>query len=178
VLRVSGATTSGAWNPINDTTAAGGAALINPNLNASKLAAPPVPAQNYFDVTFTPQSGVAYHIWLRLRATNDSYQNDSVFLQFSSATDKTGSPLPKPGTSGAQVVSLEEGSSAGVSGWGWNDSNYGALAANVYFNAGTQTLRILQREDGVRIDQIVISSQKYLTARPGTTKNDATILPQ
>ena len=32
------------------------------------------------------------------------------------------------------------------------------------------------REDGVSIDQIVLSSEKYLTTRPGTSKNDTTIL--
>jgi hypothetical protein len=38
-------------------------------------------------------------------------------------------------------------------------------------------LRIQAREDGVGIDQVVLSSVKYLTARPGATKNDATIVP-
>ena len=36
---------------------------------------------------------------------------------------------------------------------------------------------IQTREDGVSIDQVVLSSEKYLTERPGKSKNDTTILP-
>jgi hypothetical protein len=32
------------------------------------------------------------------------------------------------------------------------------------------------REDGVSIDQIVLSSGRYLNAAPGSLKNDTTIL--
>jgi hypothetical protein len=35
---------------------------------------------------------------------------------------------------------------------------------------------IQTREDGVSIDQVVLSSEKYLTTRPGKSKNDTTIL--
>ncbi|HEY2905522.1 MAG TPA: endonuclease/exonuclease/phosphatase family protein, partial [Vicinamibacterales bacterium] len=39
------------------------------------------------------------------------------------------------------------------------------------------TLRLQQREDGVRIDQVVLSPSTYLATSPGTTKRDTTILP-
>jgi hypothetical protein len=39
-------------------------------------------------------------------------------------------------------------------------------------------MRIQTREDGLSIDQIVLSAEKYLTARPGPAKNDKTILPR
>jgi hypothetical protein len=42
---------------------------------------------------------------------------------------------------------------------------------------GWQKLRIQTREDGVSIDQVVLSSEKYRTTRPGAVRNDATILP-
>jgi hypothetical protein len=75
------------------------------------------------------------------------------------------------------IVFLEEGTSAGVHGWGWNDNGYGTLGANVYFAAdGFQTLRVQQREDGVRLDQVVISPAQYLSTRPGALKDDATII--
>ena len=41
---------------------------------------------------------------------------------------------------------------------------------------GSQVIRTQRRKDGVSIDQIVPSSEKYLTTRPGTAKNDHTIL--
>jgi hypothetical protein len=39
-----------------------------------------------------------------------------------------------------------------------------------------QEITIQAREDGVSIDQIVLSAEPYLTTRPGTAKNDRTIL--
>ncbi len=48
----------------------------------------------------------------------------------------------------------------------------------VYFAVtGPQTVRVQQREDGVSIDQIVVSASAYLAVAPGAPKNDATILP-
>jgi hypothetical protein len=44
-------------------------------------------------------------------------------------------------------------------------------------SGGEQTLWIQTREDGVSVDQIVLSAQKYRTTRPGAAKNDKTILP-
>jgi hypothetical protein len=83
------------------------------------------------------------------------------------------------GTTSAMSVILEDGSGAGVSGWGWQDNAYGPAvtpAPVVFETSGVQTLRILPREDGLSIDQIVLSSDRYLTAAPGAVKNDATIL--
>src|SRR4029453_5011516 len=75
-------------------------------------------------------------------------------------------------------VILENGTGAGVSQWGWADSGYGTLGAPVYFNTnGEQTIRIQQREDGVRIDQIVISTDSYFDAAPGLVEGDKTIVP-
>lgn len=45
-------------------------------------------------------------------------------------------------------------------------------------DGGRQVIRIQQREDGVSFDQIVLSSENYLTKRPGLAKNDRTILPR
>jgi endonuclease/exonuclease/phosphatase family metal-dependent hydrolase len=48
----------------------------------------------------------------------------------------------------------------------------------VYFQStGTQTLRVQAREDGMSIDQIVLSPQQYLNSAPGALKNDSLILP-
>ena len=53
----------------------------------------------------------------------------------------------------------------------------GILGAVMYFaTSGPQTIRIQQREDGLSIDQIVLSPSSFLTAAPGSLKNDATVL--
>jgi hypothetical protein len=65
-----------------------------------------------------------------------------------------------------------------VSGWGWQDNGYGpgALGPVIYFASAAQKVRVQVREDGLSIDQIVLSPVQYLTAAPGAGKNDATIL--
>ena len=46
-----------------------------------------------------------------------------------------------------------------------------------FASVGPQTIRFQQREDGISIDQIVLSPNVYLTNAPGATKQDALILP-
>ena len=112
-----------------------------------------------------------------MRADNDLYTNDSMFVQFSGAVDAQGHAVNRIGTTSASILVLEEGNGAGVSGWGWNDEGYGTLAAPVYFaSSGLQTLRVQQREDGISWDQLVLSSHAYLSKRPGSTKADATLV--
>ena len=73
---------------------------------------------------------------------------------------------------------IEDCNGCGVSGWGWQDNGYGigVLGPVMYFTAGAQTIRIQDREDGIAIDQIVLSPDTYLNSSPGLTKNDTTIL--
>jgi hypothetical protein len=40
-----------------------------------------VPEQ-YFEMAFHAVAGRPYRLWIRGRATSDSYENDSVFVQF------------------------------------------------------------------------------------------------
>jgi hypothetical protein len=85
------------------------------------------------------------------------------------------------GTTSGADVNLEDCSGCGLSGWGWQDNGWGVgvMGPLVYFaTTGPQTIRVQQREDGVSIDQIVLSSGAYLNASPGALKNDTTILPK
>jgi PKD repeat protein len=55
----------------------------------------------------------------------------------------------------------------------------GVLGPQIYFQTtGQQTIRVQEREDGMSIDQIVLSPSTYLTNSPGALKNDNTILPK
>jgi hypothetical protein len=168
----------GNWVMISDASAAGGTALSNPDKGAAKRTSPLASPTDYVDITFTAAAHVPYHLWFRMRAAQNAYTNDSIFVQFSDSTTSGGTAVTRIGSTGALGVVLEEGYGAGESGWGWNDSNYGSLAAPVYFaTSGTHTLRIQQREDGPIIDQIVLSTGAYFTARPGSTTGDGTIIP-
>src|SRR5204863_249634 len=112
-------------------------------------------------------------------AQGNQWTNDSVYVQFSGAVTAAGAAINRIGTTTAAAVSIEEASGAGLSGWGWADDSYGGLAAPMYFAAtGLQTIRVQVREDGVSLDQIVLSADRYSTAAPGAAKNDATIVPR
>jgi hypothetical protein len=50
--------------------------------------------------------------------------------------------------------------------------------AVVFESSGPQRLRIQVREDGLGIDQIVLSHIVYSSVSPGTTMNDTVIVPR
>ena len=50
--------------------------------------------------------------------------------------------------------------------------------AVIYFDAAAQKVRVQVREDGLSIDQIVLSPVQYAAAAPGAAKNDTTILAE
>ena len=170
---------SGAWSLVGDATAAAGLRLANPNAGKPKLATPFASPVDYFELTFTPQAGRAYRLWIRAKAEDNAWTNDSVFVQFSSSQTAGGSGAYRIGTTSATTYSLEEASGAGVSGWGWQDNGYGysVLGEALYFSGDTETIRVQAREDGISIDQIVLSPVTYATSAPGGAKNDTTIVP-
>ena len=174
------ATIAGNWRVVGDTTAADGSRIEQPDAGVAKITTPLADPTNYFEVTFTAEANKPYRLWLRGRAQADSYNNDSVYVQFSGSVTATGAPINRIRTTEAATVVLEDCSGCGVKGWGWQDNGYGTgvLGPVMYFTAGLQTMRIQGREDGISIDQIVLSSDTYLTASPGATKNDATILSE
>ncbi len=180
VLLASGATRfAGTWSFLPDVTAAGGIAVGSPDLGAAKVSGAAAAPSSYVEFTTTVEAGRPYRLWLRGRAEKDYWGNDSAFVQFTNSVTSTGSPVWRIGTTGSMSVNLEDAANAGVSGWGWQDNGYGAgvLGPLVYFaSSGTQIIRIQTREDGFRIDQVVLSAEQYLQSAPGALENDATIL--
>src|SRR6185436_15670049 len=82
VLWASDATIGGGWSVTADTIAAGGNRLQNPNAGAAKVTtASPTPSR-YFELTFNPIPGRGYRLWIRGKALQNSYANDSVHVQF------------------------------------------------------------------------------------------------
>ncbi|MDQ3346833.1 MAG: phospholipase D-like domain-containing protein [Acidobacteriota bacterium] len=171
----------GAWTTVADNTAAGGQALMLPNTGRAKVSTALAEPADYAELTVQVEPGRAYRLWLRGKATSNSYGNDSVFVQFSGAVDENGTPIYRIGATEAAVVNLEDCSGCGLSGWGWQDNGWGTnvLGPRIYFGAaGTQTIRIQNREDGLRIDQVILSPDTYLNTPPGSLQNDATIYPR
>jgi hypothetical protein len=169
----------GTWQSINDASAAGGRALRNPDAAAGAIAPALSNPPSYFEASFTAAAGGPYHVWLRMRADGNSLSNDSAHVQFSDSTTSGGSPTARIGTTSSLEATLQAGpNGAAPQGWGWTDNGSGAPGAHVYFaTSGTHTIRVQPREDGVAIDQIVISRDTYLTTSAGWRHNDQTILP-
>ena len=169
----------GAWSVVSDGSAAGGSRLASPDAGAPKRGNASANPSDYFEMTFNANAGVDYRLWIRGKAQNDFWGNDSVFIQFSDSVNSSGSAVFRIGTNASTEMNLEDCSGCGLQGWGWQDNGWGigVLGPMIRFqNSGTHTLRIQVREDGLSIDQIVLSSQTYLNSPPGPLKNDSTIL--
>jgi hypothetical protein len=169
----------GAWQVEPDSTAAGGSKIRHPNAGAAKIASASATPANYFELTFNAEAGRGYRLWIRGKADSNYWGNDSVFVQFNHSVTSAGADVYRIGTPSAADVNLEDCSGCGVSGWGWQDNGYGAgvMGPLIYFeSSGPQTVRIQTREDGLSIDQIVLSHTTFVSTSPGTLKNDTHIL--
>jgi hypothetical protein len=172
---------TGSWSVVADSSAAGGKRLQNPDAGAAKISTAAASPASYFEVAFNATAGKPYRLWMRGKAQGDSYRNDSVFVQFDRSVSASGEPIWRIGTTSGTAAVLEECSGCAISGWGWQDNGYGAgvLGQTVYFaSSGVQRMRVQVREDGLGIDQLVLSAARYLTAAPGAPRNDTTIVPR
>jgi hypothetical protein len=167
------------WTLTADASAAGGQRLQNANAGAAKVSTAAAAPTQFFELTFHALAGRPYRLWLRGKAISNAATNDSVYVQFDGSTDAAGAAVARIGTTGSYAWNLEECSGCGLSGWGWQDNGWGVgvMGPLVYFQStGTQRIRIQVREDGVGIDQLVLSSVRWLNAAPGANKNDTTVL--
>ncbi|HSK08220.1 MAG TPA: carbohydrate-binding protein [Vicinamibacterales bacterium] len=178
IIRPSTASTvRGNWHVVSDSTAAGGQYLASNDYGWSATSQPLAAPADYFEVAFSAPAG-SYHVWLRLRASANSKYNESVWVQYSDATNSAGSAIYRIGTTSGLLVNLERCNNCGVSGWGWQDGAYWLSQTTTvrFATTGTHTMRVQTREDGVQIDQIVLSSDAYLFASPGQFVNDTAIV--
>lgn len=170
---------TGAFQRVADSTAAGGVRLYNPNAGLPKVTVPLANPSSMAEYRFTAEAGREYHVWIRGKAADDAYYNDSIWLQFDKTIDALGNPAWRIGTASGLWAGIEDTHGAGLSDWGWNDNAYSGFGVNIRFAvSGEQILRLQPREDGISVDQIVISAQKYLTRSPGALKDDTVILPE
>lgn len=161
---------AGKWSVANDSSAVGGRKMRHADSGAAKRKTAAADPTSYFELTFTATAGVPYHFWLHGRADGDDWDNDSVFVQFSGSVTSSGTPVFRFGTTSATEVNLEECKGCGLArGWRWQDNGWGkgVLGPEIYFaKSGTQTLRIQSREDGLSIDQLLLSPSTYRKRAP------------
>ena len=168
------------FTTIADPSAAGSAPQSLDRGTAKIVTALSAPA-THAELQFVAEAGRQYRLWIRGKALRNYRGNDSIHVQFSDAVDASGNPVFRIGTSDSTVVNLEDYSGCGLGEWGWQDNGWGTgvLGPLVTFAAaGLKTLRIQKREDGLAIDQVVLSPAAYLERSPGALENDTTILSE
>jgi PLD-like domain len=179
VLYASDVTTArGHWSVVADPSAAGGTTMRSQDQGAAALNAALAAPANYFEATFSAVKNTRYRVWVRMRAKDDSKWNDSVFVQFSDSVNSTGGAIYRIGSTAALTENLWTCATCTSIGWGWSRHAYWLSDTGEvrFLNNGAHTIRIQTREDGVDIDQIVISPAAYLSAPPGPVSNDGTIV--
>jgi endonuclease/exonuclease/phosphatase family metal-dependent hydrolase len=170
----------GNWTKQSVSGAAGSMQMTSSDYGWSSLASPQAAPANYIEATFAAQAGTQYRIWLRLRGAGNSKWNESVWVQFSDSYGTNGSAVHRIGTTGGLLVNLERCKDCGISGWGWQGGAYWLSQATVvqFSSSSTHTIRIQIREDGVAVDQVVLSPTAYRWSAPGQLINDTTIVPK
>jgi hypothetical protein len=194
VLRAAEATTIvGPWAVQADSGASDGYCLKETDNAIPKVTDPSATPASYFEVTFQATAGVEYHLWIRGKAPSNNTSSDSVHVQFNNTVDAAGNPAWRIGTGGPgkSIEWVLQNGSNPISGWGWRDSKWSTTVAEKrvkFATSGTQTIRLQRREDGVSIDQIVLSPATYMGRGslvitpgepkygPGTETNDTTTL--
>ena len=116
----------GNWVKAADSSAADGTVIWNTDRSVAKVVPAPVAPQHYVDITFNAEANTPYHLWIRMRAQNDYFGNDSIHVQFSDAVDAANAPIYRIGSSGAEnrAVVLQEivaDPPAGLGYQGWTD---------------------------------------------------------
>ena len=103
-------------------------------------------------------------------------------VQFSDSVTESGAAIYRIGTPSGAEVNLEDCSGCGAVGMGLAGQRLRRrrlLGGDIRFaTTGSHTIRIQVREDGLGIDQIVLSAAMHFSSAPGPLKNDATILPR
>jgi hypothetical protein len=175
---VTSANLHGNWSKVSDATAAGNTRVASADRAGPTVSTPFAAPDDYFEATFNAVAGVRYRLWLRMSAAANNKFNDSVWVQFSGSTDSGGNQRYRIGTAQGLNVNLATCSDCALSGWGWQNRGYWEPdTGEIWFSAsGTQTIRIQIREDGVAIDQIVLSPQRFVSSAPGPPTGDNTIV--
>ncbi|MFP4083192.1 MAG: metallophosphoesterase, partial [Candidatus Aminicenantes bacterium] len=91
----------GCWKKARDP-----AACSNPVLKDTsgfgKSEKPLLEPEDYFEADFYARGRTPYHLWVRMKAENDSPTHDSIYIQFSDAVNKHGYPVYRIGEWGVR----------------------------------------------------------------------------
>src|SRR5215212_9901610 len=79
------ASTQGNWTTTASASSPGGQKLTSNDFGWATTDTPRATPSDYVEAVFSAPSATPYHVWLRLRAIDNSKWNDSVWVQFDDA---------------------------------------------------------------------------------------------
>ena len=109
-------TMKGNWTRVSDSSAASSQRMSSADNGWSSTSNALSSPASYFEASFTAQAWVKYRVWVRLRATNNSKWNESIWIQFGDSLNPSGNAAYRIGTTSAILMNLEQCSGCGVSG--------------------------------------------------------------
>ncbi|OQP54274.1 hypothetical protein A4H97_22555 [Niastella yeongjuensis] len=142
------ATIGSDWQVVTDTAASNGKYVVVNGLNSTTTA--PAGATGSVVLPFTIDSAAAYNVMARLNCP--SANDDSYWIQFDSGTFVTVNNLT-------------------TSGWMW------MRLANANLTVGQHTLTIAYREDGARLDKILLTTSNATVTGKGTEGSNCGLPP-
>jgi len=90
----------GSWKKVQDPSSRFDLVIKDiPGLGA-KNEKPLLEPEDYFEADFYAKGNVDYHVWVRMKAENDSPSNDSIYVQFNDSINKKGEPVYRIGEFG------------------------------------------------------------------------------
>jgi hypothetical protein len=99
---------------------------FHPNAGAPKVTKALANPTNYVEAFILADPTQTYKLWVRLRAENNYWGNDSIFVQVEGGTvTQDGQTRFATGTTDATNINLERCSGCGIAGWGWRDERWG-----------------------------------------------------
>jgi hypothetical protein len=162
----------GGWTTASDSTSPNGIKLVTPDNGWASANAPPSTLGDYLDVTFNANAATPYTLWLRLQAPARSKYNDAVWVQFSDALANGSAVYPLNSASALLVNFATDVAAGSLNGWGYNGAYWLAADDNHVRDQRLAHAPDQVREDGVQLDQIVLSPTTYLNAPPGPATLD------
>jgi predicted MPP superfamily phosphohydrolase len=82
----------GNWKKVVGITAASQTILADLPDSGEKVVPPLLNPEHYFEVDFHARGDIYYHLWVKMKAMDDSISSDSIYIQFDDSINEKGEP--------------------------------------------------------------------------------------
>ena len=177
---VTNANLHGNWSKVSDATAAGNTRVASADRAGPTVSTPFAAPVDYFEATFNAVRGVRYRLWLRhARCRPDNKFNERSGSNSQEAPMRVETSYIASAPTQALMSTCDIAATAACLGLGLAESP-GSWENRPSRDLVRRTAHIRfackSREDGVSIDQIVLSPQRFVDSAPGPPTGDNTIV--